>query len=281
MLSRHPGIYLPKQEIPFFENPDYGGGDLRPLERYYERAPHGVKLGLKRPNYLAKPECPSRIASCIPDAKLIVILRHPVQRAISAYFHYMRGGALPCEDLTVGMTRLLNNEYLRDYPRSKEVLEFGLYSEQLERYLAHFPRRNIFIRNQNSFIEDGTLCNICEFLDVDPTPFTGRYRIPNKNKGVHSLLRVRMRQISRPFLVIYSEDGMRAHPRQVSFIRKSPGYAILAIDRATSWILPDKKPELSPRVERRLYDYYEEDMKRLTSLLGPEFAFDHRADQPS
>lgn len=281
MLSRHPGVYLPNREVPFFEDPDYGSGDLRPLELIYEQAPVSLKIGLKRPNYLAKPECPSRIAKSIPDAKLIVILRHPVQRAVSAYFHYMQGGSLPCEGLNVGMTRLLDGKYVRDYPRSREILEFGLYSEQLERYFAYFPRHNFFIRNHSTVIRDvgGTLCSICEFLDVDPSPFAGTSRIPNKKKGVHSLRRIRMRQIATPFLHTRSDDGMRTHARQASFLRKSPGYAILAIDRMASWILPDKKPRLSSDVEQRLYSYYEKDIRRLASLLGPDFAFERHADE--
>jgi hypothetical protein len=84
-----------------------------------------------------------------------------------------------------------------------------------------------------------------------------------------------------PFLFKPSEDGMRTHARQVSFIRKSPGYAILCIDRVASLILPDKKPVLSSKVEGGLYSYYEKDMERLVSLLGPNFAFDRCADQPS
>ena len=180
------------------------------------------------------------------------------------------------------MVKLLDGAYTRDYPRSREILEFGLYSGQLERYLAHFPRRSLFIKNHSAVVRDigSTLCSICEFLDIDPSPFAGRNRIPNKKKGVHSLGRVRLRQLAMPFLYTRSEDGMRTYARQASFVRKSPGYAILAVDRAASWILPDAKPKLSPEIKRRLYGYYEEDMRRLTSLLGPDFAFECRADQP-
>ena len=65
---------------------------------------------------------------------------------------------------------------------------------------------------------------------------------------------------------------MRSHAREVSFIRKSPGYVILAADRVASWILPNHKPELSPEMKRRLQEYYAQDMSRLSALIDKELA---------
>ena len=279
MLSKHPQIYLPNQEIPFFEDPDYGKGNLEPLEALYRNAPPLARLGLKRPNYLARPECPSRIALCIPNAKLIAILRDPIRRAVSAYFHYMRGGSLPCQDINVGMMKILDGAYAAKYPRSREVLDFGMYSEHVERYFSHFPRERFFFINQKLFLQDirENVSRICEFLEVDPPPVD--LRIPRKKKGVYWLPRVRMHQIANSFLTTRSEDGMRGHARQVSLLRKSPGYTIRAIDRATRWMWPNEEPRLCPALEQRLYSYYKEDMERLAVLLGPDFAFEACASQ--
>lgn len=45
--------------------------------------------GIKRPDYLSLPERPQRINEHSPEAKLIVVLKNPIQRAVSAYYHYI------------------------------------------------------------------------------------------------------------------------------------------------------------------------------------------------
>lgn len=84
-LREHPDVFVPSGEIPFFEDPDYSQGDIESFARLFARGCHKKAVGLKRPNYLHKPECPERIHRHIPSARLIVILRDPIERAISAY----------------------------------------------------------------------------------------------------------------------------------------------------------------------------------------------------
>src|SRR5271166_1577090 len=97
-LRKHPEIFLPENETPFFEDPYYCESDLRPLFSELRAARGYATVGIKRPNYLCTPGCADRLAKHIPRARLIAMLRNPVERAVSQYFHLVRSGRLPVED---------------------------------------------------------------------------------------------------------------------------------------------------------------------------------------
>ena len=107
----HPEIYLPKNEIAFFEDPDYGKGDLKKLQSMID-APGGKLVGIKRPIYLGKPEVAPRIKHHLPWAKFIVSLRDPVERALASYMHYAKFGFIPAIDPNKGFLKLFDNQWL-------------------------------------------------------------------------------------------------------------------------------------------------------------------------
>ena len=100
-LSEHPDVFMPPGETPFFESPDYENSDISRLESLFNNRSES-KLGIKRPSYIGKPEVPKRIEYHLPDAKLIAVLRNPIDRAVSAYFHYINNGFIPCINLEKG-----------------------------------------------------------------------------------------------------------------------------------------------------------------------------------
>jgi hypothetical protein len=64
-------------------------------ERLFEGAPLDSKKGEASPSYFRSSVAPARIRSTIPDCKVIVSLRNPVDRAYSAYLMSLRAGAAP------------------------------------------------------------------------------------------------------------------------------------------------------------------------------------------
>lgn len=275
VLSLHPEIFIPKHEVPFFEDPDFGDGDLEPLKILYQGAPTDARLGLKRPNYLGKPECPERIARHIPAAKLIAVLRNPVSRSVSAYFQQMRNGFIPCVELNKGMLNLINGKYRDKYPRSKEILEFGLYAEQLRRYFEYFPRENFYIISQERLLnnKEKNIEDVCNFLGVDSNKLRKTYE--NKvNEGVYSLPRIRLHQIVHSLRNVVSPDGMRSHPRRGSLARtkKSIGYAILVFDKMFARLISNKQPSLNAEMRTRIQEFYKDDLTDLELLLGADFS---------
>jgi Sulfotransferase family len=122
------------------------GGIVADWEDYlhlFANANNESALGEASVCYLWSPTAPERIADRIPDAKILVMLRDPAERAFS---HYLRGlsiGAIHCsfrEHIQRNL-RHRSGQFCVHYP----FLELGLYSEQLGRYLQRFGR-NVWVR---------------------------------------------------------------------------------------------------------------------------------------
>lgn len=138
------------------------------------------------PCYMFNPLAPSRMAAMVPDAKLIVLLRDPVERAISHYFHERRRGreALPILEAFQAETDRLAPVHASGNYKDVHWINFsyvarGLYAEQLDRVFTHYPRERVLILESSDFYAETkqTLAQIFDFLglentdlDVDLTP---------------------------------------------------------------------------------------------------------------
>jgi hypothetical protein len=163
MLSSHPEIYMPKQkEMNFFSNPYWYlqiDSYLRhfsaagPCKYYMEASPGYFWTRRGDPTFApagrhARHDMPRSIRSLLgPDVKLIVILRHPTQRAISAFFHHFRMGRVGTADR------------IRDLPLMAGMIDIGFYSDHLKNYLRVFPQDSLrvevfeeFITNQSAVV---------------------------------------------------------------------------------------------------------------------------------
>lgn len=119
--------------------------------------------GEASPNYLFDPRPPQRIADTLPNAKLIVMLRNPIDRAYSSYQMGMRRGweTLPFaeaiaieEERTAGeLEKSINDPHYIGYNRHNfAYLARGRYAEQLTSWLRLFPREQfLFIKSEAFF----------------------------------------------------------------------------------------------------------------------------------
>ena len=83
-LQAHPDVYMPRKEIHFFDR-KWDRGLSWYLTRF-EGHSGQTAVGEATPTYLAEPEALDRMASTIPDARLLAVLRDPVDRAYSHYW---------------------------------------------------------------------------------------------------------------------------------------------------------------------------------------------------
>lgn len=133
LLTSHPDVYLPtrRKEVRFFDR-DYQRG-LKWYETFFpppEQADRYQAIGEISPQYYQCEECPERIFAALPESKLIIMLRHPVDRAYSNYgFNVQRWNY-----------RGSFEDYLVARPR---MLERGFYSRYLKRYLRYYDRTQI------------------------------------------------------------------------------------------------------------------------------------------
>lgn len=132
------------------------------------------------PDYLFDPRAPQRLADLLPDARLVVMLRDPVERAFSHYHHNVRLGledlsfrdAIAAEDdrISPDIATMLDNPLDRvvNYRRYSYVSR-GHYGEQIARWLDLFDRdRFLFIIAEEFFDHpENALHTLEEFVGVE------------------------------------------------------------------------------------------------------------------
>ncbi|NNE74486.1 MAG: sulfotransferase [Acidimicrobiales bacterium] len=159
-LSQHPHVDPPtRKEIHYFDL-HYERG-LNWYRAFFPWGRPGVISGEASPSYLTVPSVPERLAATLPDAKLIVSLRDPAQRAVShhslrtklGYEHRSLDEALADElsridregqSLPDIVTRVTDIDYL----------VAGHYAEQLEAWFAHFRRSQFLIVDAHDLFAD-------------------------------------------------------------------------------------------------------------------------------
>lgn len=163
-LTSHPQIVAPiRKEVHYFDlNYQRGLGWYRsffPLRASLRPDSRGITsvgfTGEASPYYLFHPLVPSRMVRDLSSVRIIVILRHPVERAYSHYRHEVTQGREWCsfeEAIASEASRCGDDLRLLALGRDPGVahrrhsyVARGLYAEQLERWFAHFLREQVFV----------------------------------------------------------------------------------------------------------------------------------------
>jgi hypothetical protein len=188
-LRPHPQVFMPaRKELRFFA---YGGsGDdysypvksLEEYEGYFAEAGDALAIGEATPRYLRTPAAAGRIKALIPDCRLVVSLRNPVDQSFSAYLMDLRNGRLPRG------TRYLDAiaghpNFLRGYAD-----DLGTYFGLFDRSLFHIIRFEDLARDERAVAR-----GLYGFLGVatDFTPEVARVANPGglpKNRLLHRIL---------------------------------------------------------------------------------------------
>lgn len=167
VLGRHPDIFLPEiKELSFFNKRDsnlnitnhYVRLGLPWYREFFKQVGTERAAGDISPMYLCDRDAPARIAKTLPGVKLIALLRDPVERAASHYW--------------MAHNKRHVSDSLPDVIERKDeaVVQRGLYGNQIELYLRHFPRENMLILIYEEVMSERetALREICRFLGVDP-----------------------------------------------------------------------------------------------------------------
>lgn len=266
-LRAHPDMYMPDGETRFFEDPEFGRGDLNELADLFAGRTEKM-IGIKRPDYLGREEVPARLRSAMPRLRVIIVLRQPIQRLISAYYYYIKLGFLPVLDINEAIPRLLRGETIGN-PKSRDLLDYGNYATHLRRYLSVFPREQLLVMLQEDFAasERNALAGICSFLGVDPERLGA---IPRPaNTGVYPLARLRFLTRRNRHLYAYDDVTGKLKPYRMTPARWLPAAAITAVDRLVlARVMGNRKPRLHERTQAMLADYYHAQIEDTATLLG-------------
>lgn len=272
-LDEHPNVFIPKGEIPFFESPDYeeAGKDLSSIDHYFSGETRDMVLGIKRPNYLTIAEVPDRIKEHIPNCKVIAVLRNPIDRAVSAYYHNINFGFLPALDVNVGIKLILDGdkEFLSKYPRAVEVLEFGLYGAALERYFDRFGQKSALVLFQDDIVSrpSEVLKRLYSFVGVSDD-FVPEARKTRPMAVVYNVTRLKFLRLQNRFLYKYNENLTRLSVRPKGPLAYLTFALVRGIDRfILKPVYGNEKTELSAEVRERLAAYYQGDLLIGSRLL--------------
>jgi hypothetical protein len=287
-LDQHPGIYMSAIKEPCFFSPELHEENLDPLLRritvrnapavrdflngamrekrfggiitdwqdylrLFANATTETALGEASVSYLWSPTAPEQIAATIPDARILILLRDPAERAFSQYMHVLGYGRIGWSFREHICRNLRNTSPLVSvqYP----FLEFGLYYQQVTRYHARFGH-NVWV----GLHEDlkgrprETLRNIYGFLGVDPE-FS-----PDTN------LRYMESQVPRSTVI----RRLKGWGLWEAAAKATPSAVRPLIRRALT-----SKPgaiRMEPADRAYLIDFYREDITKLSSLLGRDLS---------
>lgn len=187
-LGRHPQIAPSLRKETEYFTVDFGRGEtwyrahfpLAARRMIAERRGRTLLTFEATPDYLVDPRAPERVGALIPEAKLIVMLREPIERAYSHYRHMVRLGfenlsfrdAIEAEgdrlSRDIEMMRIDPLDRVPNFRRYSYVLR-GQYSDQIVRWLGVFPREQVHIMTAEDFFEhpDAALHRLERFIGVD------------------------------------------------------------------------------------------------------------------
>lgn len=169
-LKKHPDVFMSNpKEVSFFNNEKNYSRGAEWYTSFFAKRNGEKQAGETTPSYLWDKRVPLRIGKLLPDAKFILLLRNPVDRAYSAYWYAYRNGdeTLPFEDaLKVEAFRATQGDSIRGF---SSYVDRGLYAQQIKRYLQFFDRsRFLFIISEEyQGNPRKTLHTVTRFLGVD------------------------------------------------------------------------------------------------------------------
>ena len=248
-------IFILNRELHFWNRKGQyqdGAGLGTYLENFAEAKPNQIK-GEKSPSYLVSQEAPERIHKHFPEVKIIAILRNPIDRAYSAYWHGRRVGAIE--------TSTTFGEAVRDYKVNQgkpygDMVTAGFYSEQIARYLNFFPLKQIHVISFESTLTQSSdeLHGVLKFL------------LPNSAiANEESQLAFPKRNVARA----------SRFPKLNEAIFKSKLLSYSTKSRISKKSLVDLKvPEMLEDDRKFLQDIYAGENQALQSILGKNFAWD-------
>jgi hypothetical protein len=199
-LADHPELFMsPVKEPKFFLTdgppPRRGGGpgDVQTYrehiwrrdayEALFDAAPPGTLRGESTPFYLYDRQAQQRIRALIPGARLIAVLRDPVERAHSNWAHLWSAGLDPIGDFPAACAAE-DRRVAAGWAPFWHYTRLGRYGEQLDHLLGLFPREQVLILRYRDLVDSPgpALDAICAFLGVAPGIIS---QVPRENVTAH------------------------------------------------------------------------------------------------
>ena len=273
-LAGHPEIRPAKIKEPGFffslkwteQPPPFPAGDeVAAYLSMFPRQPAGGVLLEATPNYLHDAGAAGRIAEAMPRAKIVLILREPVERLVSWYQHSLFQSRLVDVSFDDWIVPQLEHGGPEPQDYMQLALAHGRYSDDVAEFIRVFGRDGVHVIWFDDLRSDPrpVMEGVCRFAGIDPGYFaTYEFAVQN------AAMQMRRPRVHRAYMY-FCRVVLRAlawSPRIQFRVKK---VLFSAIPRYLPFVTqPAEEVAVAPELRRRLHDHYRDDLARLRELLG-------------
>jgi sulfotransferase family protein len=169
-IGAHPQAFIAAgKEIHFFDVDQNWELGLEWYRENFDGTDGALAVGEGTPRYMFLRRSVERMAAAVPEAKLIVCLRDPVERAFSHYLHaYYRVGDERRSFANAVADELAESAAFEPEEVAGGYVQRGYYARQLERLTAHFPRDRVHVVLFDDIRHDPrrVFADTCRFLGL-------------------------------------------------------------------------------------------------------------------
>jgi hypothetical protein len=252
VLKQHPQIFLPKRKEVnyFFLQSEYDKGLKHYLAHFEPAPPEALAVGEASPGYICHPLAPACIHRRLPDAKLILTVRHPADRAYSQYWDNRRSLS-EHRTFEQAVETALHATY---HPDKLGYFSRGTYIQYIQRYLELFDRDQLLVLPFDNLRTDphAFYRRVFEFLGVDQN-FTTAAMTESFNPAAiwhNPLYRFFFKKPSRV-------RWLPARLRRFTFFGER-----------TPW----RYPPMQPETRQKILDFYHPWNMQLAEFLGQDLS---------
>lgn len=255
-LSLHPQIFMSEDKEPTFFTVEKNWH--RGVSWYASLFPSDKPVrGESSPDYTKYPAIdgvPERIQSLLPDARIVYLVREPVERIVS---HYIDAYSFGRVHKPIGR-ELANFE-------DHHFVNCSRYHMQLEQYLEYFETDRILVLTSEELraSRDATMRAVFEFLGVDPSFSSSAF------EEVHYTAEEKRRNARLGYVFLSIAERVRRSPLR-PYLSPKLMAPIRTLNARTARPIP--RPELDASLHRELVDYLRPEVKRLRALTKRSFS---------
>jgi len=262
-LGRHPEIFMADRKESHFFGRDLIVNYDRPTKKeylsYFAPARDRKCIGEASVLYLVSKEAAGEIKAFSPAAKILVMLRNPVDMMPSLHAYKVYHATEDIEDFAAALEAEEDRLKGLRIPRSTRFVEslyyrrLGRYSAQVKRYIDVFGRENVHAIIFDDFKADtaGEYGKTLEFLGVDPD-FAPEFRVINPTRKARSKLIQRLANLTlaRSYRLRQTiPQSLRSIVRRLNTIQEGPA-------------------PMGEELRRQLQAEFAPEVERLSELLG-------------
>ena len=272
LLDCHPEILIsrPKEPGHFHSEAEFSRGMEYYWKEYFYHWRDEPAIGDCTTTHFYLPFVTERIANRLPDAKLIVILRNPVNRAFSHWW-MLKSANIEKDEFPVSLRKNLialkskhrfhgsdgqtnwNNYLSRTSDYAPTYLDVGHYATHIENYLGFYDRSKLLVLQFEELLKEPNevIRKVCDFLEVSSISLE---QAETKSNVGSSMLFSRIRRVDQ-YLKISKVLPLSVKIKVASLVNSY-----------------SKKPHIDNDSREFLKEYYFSHNQRLSELLGRDFS---------